>query len=187
MPSDTFSDPGSETSLEQSAETGRSRGVGVLSLLAAVGVGAAAMYFLDPDRGRRRRHLVRDKLVRAARVTGETAVARSRDVANRARGLGAAARRGLKHEDVDDVVLVERVRAELGRVSSHAGAIEVTAADGKVSLCGPVLANEADDIVAQVSAVRGVKSVDDCLERHEEAGSISSLQGSAQAALEGRT
>jgi hypothetical protein len=50
-----------------------------------------------------------------------------------------------------------------------------------------VLTHEADDIVAQISAVRGVKSVNDCLERHEEAGSISSLQGSAEAALEART
>ena len=31
------------------------------AIVGAVGIGAALMYFLDPDRGKRRRALVRDK------------------------------------------------------------------------------------------------------------------------------
>ena len=35
-------------------------------LLGGLGLGAALMYVLDPERGKRRRALVRDKAVRAA-------------------------------------------------------------------------------------------------------------------------
>ena len=41
------------------------------ALLGGIGIGAALMYLLDPDRGRRRRALVRDKAVHFARVSGD--------------------------------------------------------------------------------------------------------------------
>jgi len=84
-----------------------------LSLLAAAGVGAAAMYLLDPARGRRRRHLVRDQLVRASHVAIEAAGATGRDLVNHVRGIAAVTRRRFSHETTDDHVLAERVRAEL--------------------------------------------------------------------------
>jgi uncharacterized membrane protein len=56
-------------------------------ILGAAGIGAALMYFLDPDRGARRRALVRDKVVHAAHVTGDSASATRRDIANRTRGV----------------------------------------------------------------------------------------------------
>jgi hypothetical protein len=62
--------------------------------LAAVGVSATVMYFLDPARGTRRRHLVRDKLVHGAHVARDTAGATARDLANRrARASGVPSRR----------------------------------------------------------------------------------------------
>jgi hypothetical protein len=62
------------------------------ALLAGIGIGAAAMYLLDPDQGRRRRALIRDQLIKARRVTTETVQGVSRDVANRARGTAAETR-----------------------------------------------------------------------------------------------
>jgi len=149
----------------------------LLSHLAAAGLGAAAMYFLDPQRGRRRRHLMRDKLVHAAKETGEALGTTSRDLSNRAGGLAAVARRQLRRDDTDDVVLVERVRTALGRSASHPGAIEVSAEQGGVTLRGHVLTGEAEDVVATVARVRGVQHVVDQLERHDTAGSVPALQG----------
>lgn len=62
------------------------------ALLAGIGIGAAAMYLLDPDQGRRRRALIRDQLIKARRVTGETVQGLSRDASNRARGAAAETR-----------------------------------------------------------------------------------------------
>jgi hypothetical protein len=67
------------------------RGLPTAALLAGVGIGAAAMYLLDPEDGRRRRALLRDQLLKARRVTSEAMEGRSRDMANRARGAAAEA------------------------------------------------------------------------------------------------
>jgi hypothetical protein len=61
--------------------------------LIAFGVGAAAMYLLDPEQGRRRRALLRDQLFHAKRVISERASGKARDLSNRAHGLAAEARR----------------------------------------------------------------------------------------------
>src|SRR5688500_4276201 len=88
----------------------------LLAYLAALGLGATAMYFLDPNRGRRRRHLVRDKVVHAAKETSEGIGKTARDLSNRSRGVSMKARRLIESDETDDAVLVGRVRAELGRV-----------------------------------------------------------------------
>jgi gas vesicle protein len=59
----------------------------VMILLGAAGIGAAAMYLLDPDRGNRRRALIRDKMVKLNRQTRETVTGKVRDVTNRAKGM----------------------------------------------------------------------------------------------------
>lgn len=180
MPSDMEPQPRSEVIPESSAEATRGRGADLLTLIAAAGVGATAMYVLDPARGRRRRHLLGDKLVHATRVAGDVIQTTRRDVANHARGVGALARRRLASDEGDDVVLTERVRAKLGRAVSHPSAIEVTVEQGRVTLRGPVLAHEADQLIAQVTGVRGVDEVEDRLERHEGPGHIAGLQGGAE-------
>ncbi|MDQ3871285.1 MAG: hypothetical protein M3301_06695, partial [Chloroflexota bacterium] len=62
------------------------------ALLAGIGIGAAAMYLLDPDQGGRRRALIRDQLMKARRVTTETVQRRSRDMGHRAEGTAAEMR-----------------------------------------------------------------------------------------------
>ena len=42
-----------------------------MKALIAFGIGAAAMYLLDPEQGRRRRALLRDQLSHAKRAIGE--------------------------------------------------------------------------------------------------------------------
>lgn len=68
-----------------------------------LGLGAAAMYLFDPERGRRRRALVSDQMTRARRIIRERASGAARDLGNRAYGAGAEARRAaghpLGHED----------------------------------------------------------------------------------------
>ena len=61
-------------------------------ILGGIALGALTMFLLDPDKGRRRRALARDKMYSAAIRTGKRIDAKSRDVANRAKGLRAEAR-----------------------------------------------------------------------------------------------
>lgn len=58
-----------------------------LAILGGVGAGAAAMYFLDPDRGRRRRALVRDKMVGLSHDAQKAVVGHARHLRNRTIGL----------------------------------------------------------------------------------------------------
>jgi hypothetical protein len=60
---------------------------GILTILGGLGLGAAAMYLLDPNGGRRRRALIRDKAVGLSNDLRQTVEARSRDLGNRAKGL----------------------------------------------------------------------------------------------------
>ena len=63
-----------------------------LSLASGICVGVGAMFLLDPDRGRRRRALVRDKMKRAANKTSDALDATARDLRHRTVGLAAEAR-----------------------------------------------------------------------------------------------
>lgn len=60
-------------------------------ILGGVALGAITMFLLDPDKGRRRRALARDKMYSAAIRTGKRIDAKSRDLVNRAKGLRAEA------------------------------------------------------------------------------------------------
>ena len=148
------------------------------SLLGSLGVGALAMYFMDPDRGRRRRALVRDQAVRASRLLREARSVTAADVANRSSGMWAAfrgfLRRGLYAPDRD---VTERVRARLGRVVSHPHAIEVSVVDGTVTLSGPILIEEVQPLVSAVRRVAGVRHVEDRLSAYAGSDRVSALQG----------
>ena len=65
-----------------------------LKLLSAAGVGAGLMYLFDPDRGKRRRALIGNKMTHTARVAGEVL----RALAN----VGARTPAGLDAEPVID-------------------------------------------------------------------------------------
>ncbi|MCC6731559.1 MAG: SRPBCC family protein [Chthonomonadales bacterium] len=130
-----------------------------LGLAGALGLGAGLMYLLDPNAGARRRARMRGQARRAMRRTEGFLATASRDLANRTRGVAAETRGHLFAEPVSDAVLVERVRARLGRVASHPRAIHVTAEDGHVTLRGRVPGNEMDPVTLATGQVRGACGV----------------------------
>jgi hypothetical protein len=146
----------------------------------AAALGVVAMYMLDPDKGRRRRAIVGDKAYSVVSDARQALGAATRDAAHRIEGLRARARRLVSDTPVpDDLQLIERVRARMGRLVAHPHAIQVGAYNGRVTLSGPVLAHEVGRVLDAVRSVWGVSSVDNRLVVYDSAESISSLQGGA--------
>ena len=145
-----------------------------LTFGAGLGLGTGLMYLLDPDRGRRRRALLRDKGAWAARKTGDCIRVTARDLRNRTQGITHL---HFSSEPVDDRKVAERVRSKLGRVVSHPSAIQVDAQNGAVTLSGPILVEEMPELLSCVNGVRGVNQVINNLEAHEQADNHPALQG----------
>ncbi|MEJ2706027.1 MAG: SRPBCC family protein [Anaerolineales bacterium] len=150
------------------------------SILAGIGIGAGFMYYLDPERGNRRRALVKDRFMSAKRQADDAIDGTVRDLRNRSKGLLAETAARLSNEEIPDWVLEERVRAEMGRSVRHSGAIEVHARDGNIVLQGPILSDEVERMIRNVARVRSVKSVENQLDVHQEPGNIPELQGNSQ-------
>lgn len=148
-----------------------------LTFLGGLGAGLAVMYLADPARGRRRRHLIRDKVVHAAhRVSGGLGTT-SRDLRNRGFGFVAEAGSRLASDEAADRVIEARARSALGRYCSHPGAVAAEVQNGRVFLSGQILEAELDDVLGAVEGTRGVESVAHDLEVFEEAGDVPALQG----------
>ena len=76
-----------------------------LNWLLGAGLGAVAMYYLDPSRGRYRRALVRNQLVHASHKADRAASVVARDVSNRTSGVLARLRSVFDFSQPDDEVL----------------------------------------------------------------------------------
>jgi uncharacterized membrane protein len=146
-------------------------------LLSGAVMGASLMYLLDPERGARRRGLVRDQVARARHRLGDGLDATARDVRNRAQGTAAEVKSRLHRGGVDDEVLHERVRSAVGRAASHPRAITATLSQGRVTLEGHVLEDELETLLDTVKRVRGVSEVINNLEVHRDPSGVPSLQG----------
>ena len=77
------------------------RNTAILGTLTGIGTGAAVMYFLDPDRGARRRALVRDKVNSKALRASRALSATKEDLTNRGYGMVMEAKTlvGLRDSD----------------------------------------------------------------------------------------
>jgi CBS domain-containing protein/osmotically-inducible protein OsmY len=150
-------------------------GIGVL--IGGLSLGLGAMYLLDPNRGRHRRALVRDKTVGFFSDAAGVAKRARRDAANRMSGIAAEARTHHQHEQVSDDKLINRIRSKMGREVSHPHSIHVSANGGRVTLRGPILESDADRLVHYVSKIPGVVSVDNQLELKHSGAGIPGLQG----------
>lgn len=156
---------------------------GVWAGLIGVGAGMAAMYLLDPNRGRRRRALIADQVTSATGFLPDNLSGRARDISNRARGTWVEVTKMFTSDNPTDQVLEARVRSKMGRVVSRPHSVHVSANNGHVTLHGVVPESELAAFLASVEKVRGVQSVDNRLQ-HSELQGGSDLQGQSQFAGE---
>lgn len=140
------------------------------------GVGAGLMYLFDPQGGKGRRAVARDKAVSAASKSGDSLRKASKDLGNRGKGLYAAVGSRLRKEETSDRKLTARVRSVLGHHVSRPGAVTVFVENGNVTLGGPILVSELAGLLAAVEMVKGVQGVLDHLEVHETMENVPGLQ-----------
>jgi osmotically-inducible protein OsmY len=150
-----------------------------LDSLVAAALGAAAMYYFDPELGRRRRALLRDQFDSRTGDMRRFLQRRVRWTSDRMQGMAAEAHRALDRAEApaSDRKVHERVRAAMGRALSTPGAIDVNVAAGEVLLTGHVLASEREALLSAVRAVEGVERVTDQLSQYGEPGNVPELQG----------
>ena len=148
----------------------------IFALAGIAGAGAGLMYLFDPDRGKRRRAMLRNKVEHASRVTMDAAGKTKRDVQNHLRGLTATLGPRSSRKEATDELLNARVRSAMGRVVSHPHSISVVVRDGTAILRGPILKDEVRALLDLIAEVDGVKDIDNWLEVHESAD-IPALQG----------
>lgn len=152
-------------------------GAGYLGSLAAAVTAACAAYYFDPQSGRRRRALLRDQGNHMLHQFQDYLGKAKRDARHRLQGMYERIVAHFRPDHADDRTIQERVRAELGRLSSHPGAIEVTSEDGIVRLRGDILEDEVAKVVRGVSRVRGVEEVVNEMRVHGDATHVPALQG----------
>lgn len=158
------------------------------SLLKAIGLCAAtavAVYYLDPEMGRRRRAMVRDKLDSMSHDASDYARATGQRAADRVKDLAASARAPFVSDasqvQDSDRQLRDRIRTKLEGLVTHPRAVEVVVNQGSASLRGQILASERDRLMSSVQAMPGVTHIDDRLEVHDEASSMTLVHGSEHA------
>jgi osmotically-inducible protein OsmY len=137
--------------------------------LLAAGAGAAAMYFLDPNRGKARRAMCRDKAFSFYKKSLRMFHKKVDDLENRIHGMEMELKHSLEEEgQVGDEKLAARIKAKLGRVTAHVHPIEVLVNNGNVELKGRVLVDEVDRILCAIRTMGGVKNVANHMAMFEE-------------------
>jgi hypothetical protein len=150
------------------------------------GLGAGLMYLLDPQGGRGRRAVARDKSVSALKTGGQVAAKTSRHLGNKTKGLVAEAGSKLRKSDlVGDLAnnggaLLKKVERKIRKAVSHPTAIEPILEGGKVMLHGLVLASEVAGLLAAIGSVQGVTEVENRLELHESAQDLAAFRNGAK-------
>ncbi|HEV8230422.1 MAG TPA: BON domain-containing protein [Candidatus Limnocylindria bacterium] len=134
--------------------------------MAAALVGALAMFFLDPERGRYRRNVTRDRFAGSARDASDELERAGKRVAAEAYG----AKQKLTHLNSEeppenDAVLKHKVMSELFRDPDiPKGDINIDAVDGVVHLRGQVdRPDQINDIEERVRRINGVREVENLL------------------------
>jgi osmotically-inducible protein OsmY len=136
-------------------------------VLGLVGLGAALTYFFDPEQGRRRRAMTRDRSVAFFRRRMRKTERLGRSASAQAEGLVAKAKH-LEEEpkpQPDDVTLTRKVETEIFRDADiPKGQINVNAENGKIYLRGEVGQPELiEDLEKRARKVQGVQEVENLL------------------------
>jgi osmotically-inducible protein OsmY len=139
----------------------------MLGYLIAGAAGLAAMYFLDPDRGKRRRAVLRDRTAGAARRVGAVSERTQRKVASDVYGVGQKVSHPATTQDepANDATLAQKVMTDLFRDPDvPKGSINVNAENGVVQLRGTVESAELVlEIEGRVRRIAGVLDVENFL------------------------
>lgn len=137
-------------------------------LLFAAGIGAALLFFLDPDGGRRRRAMARDRASGWIRDAGRVLDRGGRFAGAQAYGIGQKLTH-LRCESVgvpNDATLVDRVMSEAfrGLDPDLKGRVNVNAVGGVVYVRGELEhPEEIDAIEGRIQRVPGVEEVENLL------------------------
>jgi osmotically-inducible protein OsmY len=141
----------------------------MIKYLLAAGTGAALAYFLDPDRGKRRRNMARDRLTATMRRASERVEHQARYAASTAQGLQQKAEHMSQQQGapstLNDFDLAHKVETELFRDPNvPKGKININAESGVVVLRGEVgHPDEINTIERRVRDIPGVAGVENLL------------------------
>jgi osmotically-inducible protein OsmY len=145
----------------------KASGVSTKAVGAAGAVGLAAGYFLDPDSGKRRRHIARDRALAVIRRGADRTRREAEYRAQQAEGKVEAAKSKTAPEKpaANDQALAERVKSEIFRpADAPKGSVNVNVEDGVVYLRGEVKRpEEIRKLVEEAGAVDGVRGVENLL------------------------
>lgn len=142
------------------------RRFGMVPFLAGIGLGAGAVYLLDPAEGRRRRHMLRDMTASKLRRGSRSAEKGARDLAGRAQGVVAdATPPGRDSSELNDPALEAKVESELFRpAAAPKGSVDVSVENGVVFLRGEVPDRKSlESMVAEAHAIDGVSRIESLL------------------------
>lgn len=125
-------------------------------------LGARLMYLFDPDRGRSRRVRLHDKAVHGVHVVRRVTNKQLRNAGNHLVGRIHEVRSSIRDRstDVSDDILLDRVRAQLGRDVRHMRMLDFRVENGCVIVEGPALHGEAHKIRERLQKTRGVHNCD---------------------------
>jgi osmotically-inducible protein OsmY len=129
-------------------------------------IGAALVYFFDPQQGARRRAMARDRALAFFRHQGRDVARLGRKASSQAYGLKQqVAHRQEVPKDFDDQTLKAKVESEVFRpADSPKGDVDVNVENGVVYLRGQVEQPELiDDLEQRVRSVQGVRDVENLL------------------------
>lgn len=158
---------------ERSRGRGRSSRRGRMAVfIAGSGAGAAAEYLLDPQDGKRRRHMLRDRTMAKLRRGSREAERKGRYMAGKAQGVvaEAATTPGRDPSGLSDPALEAKVESELFRPPGVGReSINVQVENGRVQLRGELKKPEQiEELIERVHAIDGVSQVDNLLHLADE-------------------